>query len=848
MFIETPNKNANGFYGQMVPIKCDGETWTFTPQNAQIYAVTAKVGNSVAKDSSQFVLPDGDEVALFTVESIGGVQFALCSASVRLGSNVYYNGKDSAGVDGYLSENLRTINEFTYILADRIDWSSISSKLPNSLMSVTTSGIKIDTNLKGNEALGKVYMSTRETWIMNASQAMLRACNKDNDEDETQIADKIKSCYTYSIPENTFVSVIREENIFDVPFYLVVYDGIYYYVIKDAFEGSSGTPIVFNYSPIKNDGYDNRKVTKTTSVKLKDNACLLTPSQASGYLGSFELQSETEDYEAILAKGSSIDVVGQETINNRIFFLVYTSRKYRYIDINACDVDGLETSLPNTKLKYTDSMSEFYDGYDYNTNAELKDYSNVKYSDRQKSSVTKSYNDDKSPKSSPGNVKTTTKYDPLTGKTNTKVKPYDFPNSYDMSYKIKTIEKGMYPESPYAPGLGNAPDRAVPPLETYDDVSELDAVLRYELKSYDYGKIDNRYLYKINRFRLLPSETGLSTKGFIFMTKPDLNIYKTDENDNVIIGQMNEDLKRIPIFKYVGRNLDIGSEILGSLEYWQTYSNDTPWMSIITNNATNYSPIDREIGTTEVGETFHGNKIIYGKHDFSHTLGGKVSITFNERPDLGLWLTLKLWTEYIHLLNLGYVEPHISHVKACELDYAVSLYYICTDITMENILYWEKLTGIFPLKCPDSFFEYDQSDPDKKMQHDIEFAYSMRSVMDTNDLIEINRLYDKSMNPESTAPIPDPFYSFNFDKDTNNRVIATLANEYYGDDYNTLMNNMGSISKYYYEDWTDGDGKKYKFLANYLPKLGIHGVPYVKGPFIVPDPKSSGGKFLMKWV
>lgn len=828
MFVNENNKDANGYYGTTVSISCEDETWSFTGSNAMKFANSS---SSVSKGDSQFVLKDGEKVALFGVEEYSGVQFALCSASFTLGSGIYYNGTDMSVIVGY---GTHVVNEFTYILASRINWKEIENQIQSSLIKVTENGLNIDDNAEGNSALGKVWISTEETWVMNAHQIILRAHEKLRDDDKGLILDNVKDYYTDVIPENTFVSVIREETILGLECLLIVYNNKYRYVVKDKFKTVNGSPMVSQYPAVANGESDNRNVVKTTTVDISDVTALLTVDNVRNYLGSFEQNKDSGNYESILPSGSSVKVVGQESIGGTLFLLIMQNNKYFYIDSSCVEIDGLDKGAAlNTIEPYTVENPD--DDYTYNTNTELKDYSNIKYNNATPYSMIPKI--DNSVKQSSKN--TGSKYKPLvSGK---------FPPSMDMSSWEHTPPIGQYPESPYAPYLGDTPDRALPPLTTQDELEQLDAALRYELKSHS-GTVDNRHLYKMNRFRLLTPDTGLSTKSFVFMSKPDLNLYKLDDNEMIIKGTMNEDLIRFPIFKYVGRNREIGSEILDSLEYWQTESHDTPWMSLITNLATNYTPIDREVGYTEVGETFHGNKIIYGKHDYKYQIAGTTTITFNEKRDLSLWLTIKLWTEYIHLLNLGYVEPHPSHIRECELDYAVALWYIQTDETMERIIYWEKLIGVFPIKCPDSFFEYDINEPGKKMEHSIEFAYSMRSVMDTNDLVELNRLYHKNIKSDEEFTVPDPFYSFNYDKNTNNAVIATLAHEYYNDDYNTILNNMEAVSKYYYEDWTAASGETYKFLSNYISKLGIHGIPYVKGPFIVTDPNMPGGKYLLKWV
>ena len=56
------------------------------------------------------------------------------------------------------------------------------------------------------------------------------------------------------------------------------------------------------------------------------------------------------------------------------------------------------------------------------------------------------------------------------------------------------------------------------------------------------------------------------------------------------------------------------------------------------------------------------------------------------------------------------------------------------------------------------------------------------------------------------------------------------------------------MAKFYYEPYTDESGRTGEYLANWLKDYQIQGIPYVKGPFIVPAKDHAEGKYLLKWV
>jgi hypothetical protein len=406
------------------------------------------------------------------------------------------------------------------------------------------------------------------------------------------------------------------------------------------------------------------------------------------------------------------------------------------------------------------------------------------------------------------------------------------------------------------PGIVYGKD--LPPSQTLEDSYILDEALSYELARNPIN--DTRQISKINRFRLLGDNTGLSTKSFVFMTRPNLNLWEKDKDTNKLTGGMNEDLKKLPTFKYIARLGELGNNIMRSLSYWAIGTlMPTPWLSVISNQATGYAPIDKKMDFTEVGETFHGSKLFYAKANYEHKIADTITIPFNERRDLSLYYTLRMWIDYMNAIYLGFAKPYKEHFFNNELDYAVALYYITTDETMENILYWEKLTGVFPLLVPDSFFNWESSSTGKDMTHNIPFAYSFRTTMDEFHLAEINSLYNYG---EDCLTYEDK--NFIYDKDTN-KILARLAtsryfnnNNYSDADVNALNANQAQLEKFYYTTKTANnyDDEGYargtvtsSLLPNYIVdnKIGgMHGVPYVKGPFITLDKLS--GKHKLGWV
>ena len=144
--------------------------------------------------------------------------------------------------------------------------------------------------------------------------------------------------------------------------------------------------------------------------------------------------------------------------------------------------------------------------------------------------------------------------------------------------------------------------------------------------------------------------------------------------------------------------------------------------------------------------------------------------------------------------------------------------------------------------------------------------------MDELHLAEINNLYKKSkeINASSMPIVPSYNYDYIFDN-RNNDTLARVAAFYnkIADDNDSIHNaiiNKWTLEPYYYGGIAKPDGTiansytvrgsddgrphsdtfEAKFLPNYNLHTRMHGIPYVKGPFIEHDPNSQ--KYKLRWV
>lgn len=177
---------------------------------------------------------------------------------------------------------------------------------------------------------------------------------------------------------------------------------------------------------------------------------------------------------------------------------------------------------------------------------------------------------------------------------------------------------------------------------------------------------------------------------------------------------------------------------------------DNIWMPLITTQAKTYTVTDTEIDTIEKGATYYGHSLRYGKHSEKHKQANTISIDFRNDRFLSILKMMQIWMGYIYLVSkTDWIEPLPVYQKTGVLDYAGSMYYLVTRRDMRELVYWEKLTGVFPLKAPYSIFNYNDSAIIEDTVS-IEFSYGIRSdPNDPNVLLDINALNGMALSQQN---------------------------------------------------------------------------------------------------
>lgn len=231
-----------------------------------------------------------------------------------------------------------------------------------------------------------------------------------------------------------------------------------------------------------------------------------------------------------------------------------------------------------------------------------------------------------------------------------------------------------------------------------------------------------------------PDKTLSKTFAYVFFTRPDLNILtRAEGSTNFTLNDENTGCD--PKYKYLWKNNPwcLKSLVSAGNPYHK-------FMVLLSNEALSFEVGDIVLKTVEHGETYNGNKIIYGKSDQESNAAGEMSIRYVDTVNLDIFKLHLVWTDYINKVSRGIFSPKEGYMKNRILDYAVSCYYFLCGADGSTILYWQKLTGVFPVNTSENAFSWDSGTLLAKPEINIKYMYSFKSSMDMFSLYEFNEL------------------------------------------------------------------------------------------------------------
>ena len=271
-------------------------------------------------------------------------------------------------------------------------------------------------------------------------------------------------------------------------------------------------------------------------------------------------------------------------------------------------------------------------------------------------------------------------------------------------------------------------------------------------------------LYMYNRFKV-PDWNLAHNKTFthIFFTRPDLNLLVNglkansqtlNHTDSALIWRRHPEL-----FKLLTDRKRCGDQ--------------NNFNMLLSNQISAFNMIDETLSTYKAGKSWNEHEMMYAKH-YTGRSSGELTITFSETSDLLIINLIKLWMTYIDNVSRGAWVPNYkigwSHVFDRAIDYAASMYVFKTGPDGEDILYWTKYYGIYPISSGASALNWEAGNNNAgNMQISINFAYQYKRDMNPISLLEFNDAanisdnvvwhpsYDANLNASSRPFVGTPY-------------------------------------------------------------------------------------------
>lgn len=225
----------------------------------------------------------------------------------------------------------------------------------------------------------------------------------------------------------------------------------------------------------------------------------------------------------------------------------------------------------------------------------------------------------------------------------------------------------------------------------------------------------------LNRFRLrFPTEVLENSYGYIFFTRPELNLLNSDGSP------LSQTKNIVEFYDLLQSDLTLFKSLQSNITIKENNYSPLNFIAPLCNNARNFNTKDEIIKTRESAQTANDWRIIYGHRINDSRAADTVDITFSDNRNLSVYKLMKIWVNYINIITTSNrLKPRDYNRKNRILDYASSIYYFLTSEDGESIIYYCKLIGTFPTNIPSSTFSWDFGSH-KAPEYSITFQYSMK--------------------------------------------------------------------------------------------------------------------------
>lgn len=204
--------------------------------------------------------------------------------------------------------------------------------------------------------------------------------------------------------------------------------------------------------------------------------------------------------------------------------------------------------------------------------------------------------------------------------------------------------------------------------------------------------------HRFNRMQTLdPTRRLNGYKEYLFFTKPNLLIYNTT-NGNGLYSHVAND----PLFQYASVHYP---NVLRQLQY-NSEAAGYPFMNLLSNTVKNNLDLP-EIKASQDIETaanIYGTKITYRNTSYSQDDQYEFNLDFEDSKYLEVYMLFKIYDEYERKKQYGNIAPDTSYVIRKIIHDQFSIYKFIVDEDGTSLVFWAKLTGVYPKGVPREAF------------------------------------------------------------------------------------------------------------------------------------------------
>ena len=291
--------------------------------------------------------------------------------------------------------------------------------------------------------------------------------------------------------------------------------------------------------------------------------------------------------------------------------------------------------------------------------------------------------------------------------------------SYTERAKLEATILASY--APLSSTIENNPEL----VAKFSEEKERDYLLDYNVL--DRYKEDWFHYYSRTPF-IDPYNTNRRTKEYLFFTKPDLQIIKSDKTNIDLTAHS-------PFFAdAVSRYPNVVEQLQSSYYGTENPGYLAPLLSNAVTNSLELPGISADY--METGKNVYQTMISYRGTSYKSDQDYDFSLEFRDSKFLDVYMYFRMYDEYERLKWMGYVNTPLHYVKNKILHDQFSIYKIITAEDGMTILYWARAMGVYPITVPRDSISNIEGELTFSVNFKAQFVYDM----DPRILIDLNKV------------------------------------------------------------------------------------------------------------